>query len=74
MESENTEIFMQAFAPYLLHITSIDKNIIQLNTNPQSRAKYWKFINSLFAIRFAQISATVKIQIVMEGMFLRRIL
>ena len=74
MKSENIEIFMQAFAPYLLQIISIDRNIIQLNTKPQSRAKYLKFINSLFAIRFAQISATVKIQIVIEGVFLRRIL
>ena len=54
------EIFTEAFAPHLLQIISIHKNIIQLNTNPQSSAIYSKLKSSLFAIKFAQTTESVK--------------
>ena len=74
MKIAKSETLIDAFAPHLLQIISMHKNIIQLKTNPQSSARYLKFINSLFAIKFAQTTESVKNRIVVEGMFLRRIL
>ena len=53
---------------------SIHKNIIQLKANPQSKARYLKLISSLFAIKFAQTTESVKNKIVGDGMFRKRIL
>ena len=66
------EILVAALAPNLLQMQSMHKNEIQDKARPELMHKYCDAKSSLFASKFMQTTDKIKIEMTMEGTFLKR--